>query len=90
MLKKPKRFYLAAGAAVISVLTFAAMAEAEARPNHGGKHQHFRHFQHHFYAQRHIYVVPVVRPRTVQTVRSVAPTAPVKWAKKCGDAPEQA
>jgi hypothetical protein len=87
MLMKPKRFYLAAGAAVIGVLTFAALGQAEARPNHGGKHQHFRHFQHHFYAQRHIYVVPVVRPRAV---RVVAPAAPVKWAKKCGDAPEQA
>ncbi len=86
MLKKPKRFYLVAGAAVISVLTFAALAEAEARPQ-GGKHQHFRHFHHHFHAERHIYVVPVVRPRVVQ---AVAPTVPIKWAKKCGDVPEEA
>jgi hypothetical protein len=86
MLKKPKRFYLVAGAAVISVLTLAAMSQAEARPQ-GGKHQQFRHFQHHFYAQRHIYVVPVVRPHVVQ---AVAPTAPIKWAKKCGDVPAEA
>ncbi len=85
MLKKPNRFYLAAGAVVIGVLTFAALGQAEAR-SHGGKHQHFRHFQHHFYAERHIYVVPVVRPRIVKAAK----TAPVRWAKKCGDAPELA
>lgn len=86
MLKKPNRFYLAAGAAVIGVLTFATLGQAEAR-SQGGKHQHFRHFHHHFHAERKIYVVPVVRPRVVQ---AVARTAPVKWAKKCGDAPEEA
>lgn len=86
MLKKPKRFYLVAGAVVVSVLTLAAMSQAEARPQ-GGKHQQFRHFHHHFHTQRHIYVVPVVRPRVV---RAAAPTAPIKWAKKCGDAPREA
>jgi hypothetical protein len=85
MLKKPNRFYLAAGAAVIGVLTFAALGQAEAR-SHGGKHQHFHHFHHRFHAERHFYVVPVVRPRIVKKVK----TAPVRWAKKCGDAPAQA
>lgn len=86
MVKKPRLLYLAAGAAVIGICSFAALGAAEARPQ-GGKHQHFKHFKHRFYAERHIYVVPVVRPRVVQTV---AATAPAKWAKKCGGVPEEA
>lgn len=89
MTRKPKFLYLAAGAAVIGVSMFAALGSVEARPR-GGKHLHFHHFQHRFYAERHFYVVPVVRPRAVKALKNAPVAAAVNWAKKCGGTPDVA
>jgi len=91
MIKKPKLLYFAAGAAVVGIGLFAALSPAEARPR-GGKHLHFQHFQHRFHAERHIYVVPVIKPRVVKNLPKVAPTqvAATNWVKKCGETPDEA
>jgi hypothetical protein len=91
MIKKPKLLYLAAGAAVIGVGLLALSAPAEARPR-GEKHMHFHHFnhfKHRFHAERHIYVVPVVRPRVVKVAPRVT-VAATQWVKKCGETPGEA